>query len=101
MKRVSVLIIFVLFAACSAPELTNEEGNAVTACKKLCNDFTGDRDGSPCIGNPMYSGWVCDLAHSPRVSVDNAPENQCSAFREGRAQRFVELDKKCALLRVS
>jgi len=31
--------------------------------------------------------------------VDNKPENQCSAFREGKAKHFVEVNTSCELIR--
>lgn len=44
--------------------------------------------------------WVADIAHDPRESIDDLSENQCSAFREGRAKHFVELDPQGNLIRV-
>ncbi len=48
----------------------------------------------PCIANPLPapSNWVADVAHDPRRPVDDDPANQCSAYREGQADHFVELD---------
>ncbi len=49
---------------------------------------------------PNLPDWVCDIAHSPRQSeIDDLPENQCSAYREGRAKHFVEVDMNCNLIR--
>ena len=44
-------------------------------------------------------GWVVDIAHSPRLSIDDLPENQCPAYLQGSAQHFVELDPKGNLIR--
>src|SRR5437588_5732304 len=39
----------------------------------------------PCISNGKeISGWVVDVAHRPRQAVDDLPENQCSAYANGR-----------------
>jgi hypothetical protein len=51
-----------------------------------------DLSQGPCLSNDLIPGWVGDIAHSPRVSADDQPQNQCSAFVTGQAQHFVELD---------
>jgi hypothetical protein len=45
----------------------------------------------PCLG-VIKPDWVADVAHDPREDVDDRPENQCRAYREGDADHFVELD---------
>ena len=57
------------------------------------------RDG-PCLSNDLMPGWVADLAHKPRLAVDDLPENQCSSFLEGKAEHFVELDPQGNVIRV-
>jgi hypothetical protein len=51
-----------------------------------------DISAGPCLANNLMPDWVADIAHNPRQPVDDKPENQCSAFREGLAHHFVELD---------
>lgn len=51
-----------------------------------------DMSSGPCLSNEIIPGWVVDVAHNPRQPIDNLPENQCSAYRDGRASHFVELD---------
>ncbi len=46
----------------------------------------------PCLSNALMPGWVVDIVHSPRLSIDDLPENQCPAYIEGKARHFVELD---------
>lgn len=61
----------------------------------------------PCLGEITGSNgaeidmpdWVVDIAHSPRQAIDNKPENQCEAYREGKAQHFVELDENGNLIK--
>jgi hypothetical protein len=56
----------------------------------------------PCLANPLddpYENWVVDVVHSPRQPVDDEAENQCSAFRDGDAVHFVELDEYGHLVR--
>jgi hypothetical protein len=45
------------------------------------------------------SGWVCDVAHSPRSPEDNLPANQCKEYIEGKASHFVEADPSCNFIR--
>lgn len=52
-----------------------------------------DLSNGPCLGTiPGFSDWVVDIAHSPRLPVDDDPTNQCEAFRNGQAKHFIELD---------
>ena len=54
----------------------------------------------PCISNGQdIPGWVVDIAHSPRLPVDDLTRNQCSAYADGKADHFVELDPKGRLIR--
>jgi len=52
----------------------------------------------PCLSNRLIPNWVLDIAHEPRTAVDNDPANQCAAYREGRAEHFVELDPEGKLI---
>jgi len=58
-----------------------------------------DLSAGPCLSNEAVPDWVADIAHNPRQAVDDLPENQCSAFREGMASHFVELDLDGNLIR--
>ncbi|MDP3948208.1 MAG: hypothetical protein Q8P87_00690 [bacterium] len=58
-----------------------------------------DLSSGPCLSDDLLPGWVVDIAHSPRLSVDDLPGNQCPAYREGRAKHFVELDQDGNLIR--
>ncbi len=51
-----------------------------------------DFSAGPCLSENLMDGWVADIVHAPRQPVDDEPENQCQAYREGRAFRLVELD---------
>lgn len=53
----------------------------------------------PCLTNEIIPDWVVDIAHQPRQAVDDLPENQCSAFGNGTAHHFVELDVSGQLIR--
>jgi hypothetical protein len=91
----------VLLSGCIGQQ-TSESETAVKLCIDKCKsaiDAGQDISNGPCLSNEIISGWVCDVAHSPREAVDNLPENQCSAYREGVARHFVEVDTACKFIR--
>lgn len=53
----------------------------------------------PCLSNALMPGWVVDIVHSPRTSIDEQQENQCPAYIEGKATHFVELDTEGNFIR--
>lgn len=59
-----------------------------------------DLTNGPCLSNNLIPDWVFDIVHNPRQSVDNLPENQCQAYREGTAHHFVEMDQNGNLIEV-
>jgi len=59
-----------------------------------------DMDSAPCLTNNLAPGWVVDVAHNPRQAIDNYPENQCSDYREGKAEHFIELDTLGNLIKI-
>ncbi|XOU94117.1 MAG: hypothetical protein ACNFW9_04700 [Candidatus Kerfeldbacteria bacterium] len=62
--------------------------------------YNGDDFSSgPCLSNAVIPGWVADIAHNPRQAIDDQPANQCSAFLDGTAKHFVELDLSGELIR--
>lgn len=64
--------------------------------KSLGTDFSS----GPCLSNALLPGWVLDIAHNPRLPMDDLPDNQCSAFKEGKAKHFIELDPNGKLIKV-
>ena len=65
--------------------------------KKARNE---DFSNGPCLSNALMPGWVVDIAHNPRLAMDDLSQNQCAAYLEGSAQHFVELDIDGNLIRV-
>jgi len=53
----------------------------------------------PCLSNRLIPDWSLDIAHNPRIAEDENDDNQCSAFLEGQAKHFVELDPDGNLIR--
>lgn len=54
----------------------------------------------PCLSNSVIAGWVVDIVHSPRQTVDDLSQNQCQSYLEGSAKHFVEIDLEGNLVRV-
>ena len=107
--RKEIIILILVFALAISFYLfqvfKSEEEIAKEECIKLCKAALEkglDLSNGPCLGNPIEKlpNWVCDVAHLPRKDVDNKPENQCSVYREGKANHFVEVDEKCNVIRV-
>lgn len=74
------------------------------ACVFLCQAALNEGrnlDNGPCLSSGTawdIEDWVCDVAHDPRLSVDNRPENQCPEFGVS-ASHFVEVDPECGFIR--
>lgn len=108
MKLVLLIILLVSFSLCTQPTRSNQDDRqqAIFSCLKLCKDNPQNLDytNGPCLSDSNaewnISDWVCDIAHSPRQAVDDLAENQCSAFKEGKAHHFVEVDTGCNLIKV-
>lgn len=64
--------------------------------KKIGFDFSS----GPCLTNDLFTGWVVDIVHNPRIKADDDPSNQCPAFVEGRATHVVELDEEGNVVKV-
>lgn len=58
-----------------------------------------DFSSGPCLSDALLPGWVVDIVHNPRLAIDDLPENQCSAYIEGKLKHFVELDTEGNLIR--
>lgn len=83
-------------------KITAERELAISAAKDLwrMQKLEGvSFSNGPCLSNAVIPGWVADIAHKPRIAADDKPENQCSAYRDGMAKHFVELDPNGNLIR--
>lgn len=67
---------------------------------QLHKNQKADLSNGPCLSNDLLPGWVADIVHSPRQSIDDLAQNQCPAYLEGRATHFVELDLEGNVVRV-
>jgi len=100
-----LLTLLVFVGGCTQIQSTPISVNQGTAslCNQICKSYDKNLSNGPCLSdnNPDWTvnDWVCDVAHSPRQPVDDLPENQCSAYRDGQAHHFVEVDTSCNFLR--
>lgn len=84
----------------NAADVSRESAVAQAKALYITEEAKGrDFSSGPCLSNNLIGDWVADIAHNPRTSVDDRPENQCSAYRDGTANHFVELDLNGQLIR--
>ena len=113
-KLLGVIVLSLVIFAAGCVEnkkgdvVTNTEGPLLKAtpdleCKGLCKQnkiYYGENfSNGPCLSNEIKPDWVCDVAHNPRQPIDDLPENQCSAYIEGKAKHFVEVTETCELIK--
>ncbi|MFA5022049.1 MAG: hypothetical protein WC508_03155 [Patescibacteria group bacterium] len=76
---------------------------AIMQCQELCQNRLStdgkDFDRGPCLSEEIIPGWACDVAHSPRQSIDNEAANQCQSFGQGKVSHFVEVDGNCNVIK--
>jgi hypothetical protein len=80
----------------------DDKDKAVAAAKFIyAGKAKQDLSAGPCLseGIPGLSDWVVDIAHDPRLPVDDRPANQCQSFRDGETHHFVELTPDGQLIR--
>jgi hypothetical protein len=107
MKAIALALVTVMLAGgCAATGEAEEEGvkaTAITAAKAAYEKARlegRDLSKGPCIADPLpVPNWVADIAHDPRQPVDDDPANQCSTYRSGEAEHFVELDPEGNVIR--
>ncbi|MFQ6056828.1 MAG: hypothetical protein ACE5J3_12700 [Methanosarcinales archaeon] len=102
MKRLLILLIGIIFISACIGNETRED--AISLCVQECQSRSpASLMRGPCLLDPIpeYPDWVCDVAHSPRITTDNFPENQCSKFIEGTSHHFVEVSPECTLIQAS
>jgi len=99
-----MLLVAAAVIAASGCVSQNAEKTAVQNCTTLCWSYPASLENGPCISDDnsewAVSDWACDAVHNPRENVDNLPENQCQAFRNGKVHHFVEVDTNCSLVRM-
>ena len=93
--RAAVLVVAaaaVLAAAgCGGPSEQEEKRAVLDAAQEV---YDRELEDGPCLADPLpepREDWVVVVVREPREDDRNAAE-RCSAFRDGRAEHFVELD---------
>lgn len=74
---------------------TNQAKHLYRQEKEKGRDFSE----GPCLSDALMPNWVVDIAHNPRISADDLPQNMCPGFLQGNAQHFIELDPEGNLIR--
>ena len=80
----------------------SEKDLAIIKARELCQVKLAegeDLSQGPCLDENLMTGWVADIAHDPRVEMDNDSTNQCQNFIDGTAEHFVELTTTCELIK--
>ncbi len=102
-KPLTALLILSILLLGGCVKTNNNTEKITSKCIALCKEVKTNINTSngPCLSNNISDGWVCDMAHQPREEIDNRPENQCEAFRNGSAKHFVEVDEQCNFIRAT
>lgn len=100
-----LLVALVLVSGCTkkiSGGAASIEEQALQECVKLCQNYAGNLNTSPCLSdnNPNWTipDWACDTAHSPRLPIDDIPIMQCRTYLLNQTHHFVELDENCKFI---
>ena len=87
-------------AQTEAVAFQEERTEQIEYAKKLYTQYKaagGSFASGPCLANGKE--WAVDVAHNPRLPIDDDPSYQCSSYTSGQAKYFVELDIEVNVLR--
>ena len=101
---ITSLVALLLLAGCGGGPGQDERDRAVTEAKQAYGEAQAagiNLGRGPCIAEqlPDLPNWVADIAHDPRLGIDDDPANQCRRFRDGEAHHFVELTPEGEVIR--
>jgi hypothetical protein len=96
--RVGITVAALALAGCGGVEADEETIALAKRAYERAKAQGVDMSRGPCLG-VIKPRWVADVTHDPRQEVDDEPENQCAAYREGKADHFVELDPEGNFIR--
>lgn len=86
-------------------QFMQDQNKAYLECISLCQQSKGKVNNyskGPCLSDEYgfkIKDWACDIAHNPRIAVDNDPKNQCKSILNGTVNHFVEVDENCNIIR--
>lgn len=66
---------------------------------RVVENSGADMSAGPCLG-PIFAGWVADVVHVPRQSIDDDAKNSCPAPADGGEQHTLEVDKHGELVKI-
>jgi hypothetical protein len=99
--------MFILFGQRSSPlfqgsqKIESAQADAIRTSKKTYKekkDQKVDMEASPCLSEDMGNGYALDIAHNPRLSIDE--QNQCNSYKSGTVKHFVEMTPDGSILRI-
>lgn len=85
------------------PKYSDYETELIAKAKEIYTEKIEqglDLTNGPCLSDELDGDWVLDIAHDPREEVDDLLENECPAYRDGRAKHFIELDEEGKVIRL-
>lgn len=83
----------------SVPEKVKGQQDAIECANKKYVFYSDKIDfNSQCLGT--CGDYAVDIVNVPRTMEDNKAENQCTEFRVGSVNKFIELDKNGEIVRV-
>lgn len=86
----------------STPAFVVEQQVLLVAAQALYDEANSSNQNlayGPCLGS-IGDDWVVDIAHDPRIEVDDIATNQCTELQNGTAHHYIELDPDGNLIRV-
>lgn len=106
-----IVIVLIYLTAIPKPVVAPSKNEESTLAASVPPDFKGNEDAfknalnlyiqkkqegidmtnGPCLGK-IADDWVLDIAHKPRLAVDEKPQNQCADYTSGKVKHFIELE---------
>lgn len=89
-----------IFSA-SQSKIESTQAEPIRTAKKIYQDKKNqkvDMEKSPCLSDDMGDGYALDIAHNPRISLDD--QVQCDSIKSGKLTHFVEMTPDGKILRI-
>lgn len=83
------------------PNYVKEQQESIVCALQLYQQkkAEGMQFNSQCLGS--CGDYAIDIVNVPRTSEDDKVENQCADYREGKVNKFIELDKDGNIFRIA
>jgi len=100
-----LLVIMIAVVLAVYMLLSPKPQSLIDFCVQACKDAAKTRslENGPCLLDPIPQDpdWVCDVAHLPRQTIDNQPENQCQSYRNQTSHHFIEVTPDCTFIQAA